>query len=194
MPSGAVSVGSNPTGGTGQKNKLEHSDNLGARLAQGCGLRKRVYTPSSARIASPSSSAFSSPTGTTAGTNDRCRPSTAACLGLDLTRRCRRGRAAWQIYLVMYRYIRTGYLCCQMPCPPELRSFADQDDRLAFRPAAGPGEKAGDICEPDCRDRRRRVAPGHDPVRHAREQFGCHAQGEVDPGHPAAARASVSAV
>ena len=29
LPSGAVSAGSNPAGGTGQRHKLEHSDNLG---------------------------------------------------------------------------------------------------------------------------------------------------------------------
>jgi hypothetical protein len=56
-----------------------------------------------------------------------------------------------------------------------MRSFADQDDRLAARPAAGPEEKAGDICELDCRDRRRRIAPGDDRVRQACEEFGRHA-------------------
>ena len=44
-PSGAVSAGSNPVGGTGQRHKFEHSDNLGATKARACDLRKRRHVP-----------------------------------------------------------------------------------------------------------------------------------------------------
>ena len=106
------------------------------------------------------------------GRPPRYRPCSRVCAAIAVRTQIQVSSVA--VYPVMYRYIRTGYLRCQMPCPPEPGSFADQDDRLAFRPA-GPGEKARDICEPDCRDRRRRIAPRHDPVRQAREEFGCHA-------------------
>jgi hypothetical protein len=43
--SGAVSVGSNPTGGTGQRHKFEHSDNLGLTQPQACDLRQRRDVP-----------------------------------------------------------------------------------------------------------------------------------------------------
>lgn len=40
MDSGAVSVGSNPTGGTAQRHKFEYSDNLGPIERQACDLRR----------------------------------------------------------------------------------------------------------------------------------------------------------
>ena len=40
-PSGAVSAGSNPAGGTAQRHKFEHSDNLGAPRRRRCDLRQR---------------------------------------------------------------------------------------------------------------------------------------------------------
>ena len=39
--SGAVSVGSNPTGGAVQRHKFEYSDNLDVTLPRACDLRKR---------------------------------------------------------------------------------------------------------------------------------------------------------
>jgi hypothetical protein len=43
--SGAVSAGSNPAVGTGQRHKFEHSDNLGLTQPQACDLRQRRDVP-----------------------------------------------------------------------------------------------------------------------------------------------------
>jgi hypothetical protein len=57
--SGAVSVGSNPTGGTGQRHKFEHSDNLEPRWRQACDLRQRGVVPDLVSNACPDSTALS---------------------------------------------------------------------------------------------------------------------------------------
>jgi hypothetical protein len=51
--SGAVSAGSNPAGGTGQRHKFEHSDNLERLRCQRCDLRKRGRVPDLAPYTCP---------------------------------------------------------------------------------------------------------------------------------------------
>jgi hypothetical protein len=51
--SGAVSAGSNPVGGTGQRHKFEHSDNLQRLPCQRCDLRKRGRVPDLAPYTCP---------------------------------------------------------------------------------------------------------------------------------------------
>ena len=55
--SGAVSAGSNPVGGTGQRHKFEHSDNLERLQCQRCDLRKRGRVPDLAPYTCPTAKA-----------------------------------------------------------------------------------------------------------------------------------------
>ena len=54
-PSGAVSAGSNPAGGTGQRPKFEHSNNLGPTRRQPCELRRCSALPDLAPDTRPES-------------------------------------------------------------------------------------------------------------------------------------------